>query len=911
MSRDDSIAESAKQRSLRVALDHYRQPNPLVRTKFWLSIVAAAASIVYVVWLLLPTPASRQQASPGLLAAVHSTWNNDCAICHQDFQPLRSDAINIVGLFRDSADRESLDQKCLKCHQTAVHHTSARTEDVQSCAACHQEHQGPAANILRARDATCLRCHENVATHRDGTSGLHPEIANVSGFSVKQTPSASAEHPEFRSLTQDPGNIKFNHWLHLQPGIATSDSKNPFKLADLDEAQRRQYSTYARPDGLLQLQCAACHEPDSSGATMQPIAFARHCQACHPLAMPLAVNSAPLPVPHGLSSERLTAVLDGLLLAAERGQTAPAPPTADESGDLPLIPGRTLGANLAQKISQDMLGRRNTALRAVSVQCLKCHEVQSTLEQNGPELAQLLPAALPTPWFRHARFDHRAHRHVDCRSCHSAAFAFEQHDKPQFLTTSEQQPSASATARDSEQVMIAGLENCTQCHAPARGIAGGARFDCAECHTYHGGDHKLNSSLRSASYSESTRETPDRKALAAPALPNQSLLQLVSFQPPIQDTATFTSVASCASSGCHGNIRPDSQPWQTAFHTWASHDPHAQAFEVLWTYRGREMTRLLSGQSEQLTDTQHSQALDHRCIGCHATPPPPDTPSKPAHYALGVQCESCHGPASGWVHTHDQTDFRRDTSGFLDTKDLEQRARACLQCHVGPSDATHPPQAVDHDLIAAGHPRLNFEFHSYLASLPAHWDRQRDEARIPTGFHFQTWRVGQLERTKWDRQHPTDPLTDFAVLDCSSCHHSLVANAARLQPALALLPSPPSTNIITVNGDFSTTQRLALARDLLSPAAGHPSTWEGALRAYLALQAITADEPLISLADWKPALSKLGLYLAQECFPSKLRDKQPPSPYDSPSRFDPNVWQQQIEPVVRLLRQLEASTTAP
>ena len=41
MSREDSIAESAKQRSLRVALDHYQRPNPIARVKLWLSLLAA------------------------------------------------------------------------------------------------------------------------------------------------------------------------------------------------------------------------------------------------------------------------------------------------------------------------------------------------------------------------------------------------------------------------------------------------------------------------------------------------------------------------------------------------------------------------------------------------------------------------------------------------------------------------------------------------------------------------------------------------------------------------------------------------------------------------------------------------------------------------------------------------------
>src|SRR6185369_974789 len=128
--------------SLRVPLDHYRQPNPLVRGKYLLTVGACSAALVYVVWLMLPTAASQQQLSPGPLAAVHASWNNDCAACHQNFHPLRADAVSLIGLFRSDANhRESLDQGCIKCHNTPVHHGSAKPDDVPSCATCHRDHR--------------------------------------------------------------------------------------------------------------------------------------------------------------------------------------------------------------------------------------------------------------------------------------------------------------------------------------------------------------------------------------------------------------------------------------------------------------------------------------------------------------------------------------------------------------------------------------------------------------------------------------------------------------------------------------------------------------------------------------------------------------------------------------------------
>src|SRR5207244_1237403 len=131
------------------------------------------------------------------------------------------------------------------------------------------------------------------------------------------------------------------------------------------------YAIYAKSDGLLRLDCAACHEPEvGSGAYMRLIAFEEHCRACHRLE--LKNGSSVAEVPHGLSAERLTAVVGGLLLTAEQKQQNMSA-TADESGELPLIPGKTLGKNLAQKISQDVLGRRGGATRAVMTKCLECN----------------------------------------------------------------------------------------------------------------------------------------------------------------------------------------------------------------------------------------------------------------------------------------------------------------------------------------------------------------------------------------------------------------------------------------------------------------------------------------------------------------------------------------------------------
>jgi hypothetical protein len=954
MPREENIAETGKQRSLRVPLDHYYRrawPNPLISRKFWLAAIVCLPALAYLTYLFLPLPGSRAQLSPGPLAEPHASWNDDCAKCHQDFQPLRPDAMNLVGWLQGKAQRrQSLDDACIKCHDAPIHHASAKNENVPSCAACHQDHRGLGADIVRADDNMCLSCHRDLNSHRNGESRLDPAVASFDAFRVAAG-SARRSHPQFRSLkpdADDPGNIKFNHWLHLQPGIAAKGVERGKKL-DLNgangvksrlkkspELDQNQFDKkYINADGLVQLDCAACHQSDRDDAYKQPITFAQHCKSCHPQTWSFGAEGPEVEVPHGLMPTRLAAVLDGLVLAASVRESNDSPVTADEPKSEPLIPGRTLGNNLAQKIRRDLGGQRKAAADAIAPKCQLCHEISKSQSESAADFPDYLPSKIPQTWLKHAKFDHRAHGHVECRYCHAKAFEYQDHDAPQSVSgAAGSEPGPAPTpARDREQVMIGHLkdgsktefenvlETCAKCHAPRSANAGGARFDCAACHNYHGNDHSLPlpkeegqskaASLRS--FPGSPLGTHYRDAPASVTLPNTPTIRLASFQPPPTSTPAFTGVSTCTSTGCHGaineksSVREDSTAWQTSFTTWASIDPHSEAFNVLWTVRGREMTRLLEQSADPLTDRQHLQTLEQRCLGCHATPPPERSTSA-AHFALGVQCESCHGPAGQWLHAHYQAGFSHETPGFINTKDLNQRAETCLKCHVGPSNATGSPQAVDHDLIAAGHPRLSFEFRSYFESLPAHWNRKRDVSQHADGFHFQSWLAGHTKAAAWREEHHVDPTVDFAQLECAICHHQLDPEKRRLDHRLRSLPAAKSSvEFPPANKTVSASERLALARQLLI-AGDKNNSWDDALRGYLALRAITADAPFNSMADWNSQLGKLGEYLARDCFPAKIRNERTPSPYDSPGEFNAAIWNELIVPIVEILRRLESTT---
>jgi predicted CXXCH cytochrome family protein len=746
------------------------------------------------------------------------------------------------------------------------HHAVVKPDDEPSCASCHREHQGAAASIVRASDTQCLTCHRDLASHRVQSEGTLLTYGNVTGFAP---PSETTKaHPEFRSLARDPGNIKFHHWLHLQPGIAGSQARQKMRLADLPDEARRNYARSSGDGDLVQLDCAACHEPEDEGRHMRPIAYEQHCRACHPLTTAITEDEK-ADVPHGLARAQLEPVLDGLLLASELRNAEVTPPSPSESADLPLIPGKTLGSNLAQKIQRDLLGKRATFAAAVSAKCSQCHT--SRMASDDALLPDLPPANIPNPWFQHARFDHGSHRHVECRTCHRQA-----HQSTMSAGVAANEP---YRARDDEVVMIAGLEVCATCHGPKRGETGGARHDCAECHAYHGRDRVGPSG-------------PTGPESQVDVLLKASTIRQVS----LNAATPLVGAGGCASANCHGSADASAAVWQKSFTTWVARDPHAQAYSVLLSYRSREMTRQLAGREVGLGETEHLQALQDRCTNCHAM-----TSESTTSANLGVQCESCHGPAGFWLPTHHYHTFSREMPGFIDTKDLATRVKACLKCH-GNGDADSP-HVVNHDLIAAGHPRLTFDFRTYVQSLPAHWDRQTDEARYSPAFHFQSWLTGITQsRALAFNSLRSDP-PDFAALDCFACHHQLTAANWRQPARLSNLKPPdwPPNDIFMAEVEASAASYMALTRRVLEAAASQPR-FDAAIDALHSVQALRADmtqsTPETTALD--AAIGSLRRYLAVECF-----DRRLPSAYDSPSQFSPEGLAPHLAAVLRTLENLQ------
>jgi cytochrome c554/c'-like protein len=255
---------------------------------------------------------------------------------------------------------------------------------------------------------------------------------------------------------------------------------------------------------------------------------------------------------------------------------------------------------------------------------------------------------------------------------------------------------------------------------------------------------------------------------------------------------------SCAAAACHGSMGPatlDAYPsrvLRNEYSTWVTQDRHANAYQVLFSNRSRRMATLLSGGNVPAH-------RDARCLACHSTTGTDPLATTPEVVRQdGVGCESCHGPAERWLGAHTQlgwiglsAEAKESQYGMRATRALDRRAAICVECHVG-----GPGREVNHDLIAAGHPRLNFEFAAYLANMPPHWV---EDTR--GNFPAQVWAIGQAataraaleqlhtralqarSRSKAPRdEHATaSPWPEFSEYDCFSCHHDLADEKWRKQ----------------------------------------------------------------------------------------------------------------------------------
>jgi hypothetical protein len=234
---------------------------------------------------------------------------------------------------------------------------------------------------------------------------------------------------------------------------------------------------------------------------------------------------------------------------------------------------------------------------------------------------------------------------------------------------------------------------------------------------------------------------------------------------------------SCAAAACHNGNGSGGEKG-SEYTTWVLHDPHSRAFEVLY---GKKSLQIEKNRQRPPGVKEDHPESDPLCLNCHVQPGV-EKLSRRKQFALedGVGCEACHGAAGDWLTQHYTAAWRAKTAGekraegMADTKDLRVRAETCVRCHVGEGDFD-----VNHDLIAAGHPRLAFEYAAFHASLPKHWDAAGERMGRPD-FDAQLWMIGQVVTSRAALRllaeraaDPKKPWPEFAESDCFACHHDL------------------------------------------------------------------------------------------------------------------------------------------
>lgn len=515
-------------RAFHIKLDYFKKVDPLQRWKLRLSGLAALVCAAWLIWGMMAGDAGQLRYSRGPVASAHATWDAQCAACHTPFKPLVSSGA--AALLRQERD----DSRCGNCHAGPTHHAVTREGTESGCGDCHREHRGRDASLVRLEDRDCTRCHNDLAASMKEDAPA--TFANsVTRFAAGAHPGFRVWDPVHKrrvdsSEATDATRLRFNHKLHLTAGMALAGAtpnpraNMPFTLDKIaDAADRERYrkkgqAPQADNGNLVQLDCASCHQLDGTdvrlnldrlqelplsplmparapGSHMLPITYENQCRACHPLTLSNAPGAQAITVPHRLQPDAVRLFLQRSFVA--RFLTGQPEALLDTIVPRRPVPGKggeeDRSAVEKSKLRAQMERHVYDAERLLYLgknTCGECHHFAnadgSVIEKGMLTADRIKVGAAPgfrieatavrDIWFEHARFDHAAHRAVECRACHERAYA----DVP-------------AASTRSDDVLVPGIANCLECHRSTTGWwgggnSGGARADCTECHRYHHGD---------------------------------------------------------------------------------------------------------------------------------------------------------------------------------------------------------------------------------------------------------------------------------------------------------------------------------------------------------------------------------------------------------------------------------------
>jgi hypothetical protein len=430
-----------------------------------------------------------------------------CGSCHREHRG------HDVSLIRVA------DADCLKCHTNLAQHLGVERQPLyqnvsgfQAAGEGTSDRSGghPEFRLLREKTEDPGKLKFNHALHM--SLGLaQPKTGDETGggpiFRYSQL--AEADRARYKAM--------------LPEGMRVGD--NDYVQLDCKSCHRLQSEDFGLAGNTLSGVPSAVLPARAGGAYMLPITYENQCRACHPLNVEVATpeGAQPVAVPHRVQPQQLHGQLLGIYAAAYLENN---PDLLKKSVSRPRpFPGRDPDTGLDKLrhfLSSDEAGPAQQAIRGQVHEaemllyarvmkseadlfrhkrfCGECHSYQSEGRELSPaqlneqtdvylQLAagesgwpspapkfSVTPVGVKEVWFEHARFDHAAHRAVDCKLCHENAY-----------------PGGPKPSTQNTDLLLPGIETCLKCHSPSASEAGqsrgGARFDCAECHRYHGGDH--------------------------------------------------------------------------------------------------------------------------------------------------------------------------------------------------------------------------------------------------------------------------------------------------------------------------------------------------------------------------------------------------------------------------------------
>lgn len=285
----------------------------------------------------------------------------------------------------------------------------------------------------------------------------------------------------------------------------------------------------------------------------------------------------------------------------------------------------------------------------------------------------------------------------------------------------------------------------------------------------------------------------------------------------------------CNNVSCHGRFSPREGGTinQNEVGICQEYDQHLQAYAILKKPKKDETDKKLKKAQERSQTIAKNLAVitgekeipphqDQRCLACHSTPALADADPTFKNtkviglQAEGVSCQACHGPAQlssdpekSWISGHtradkDYADFANQ--GMTQINNLAVQAKTCAACHVGSPPTTENTLNVrsrdlNHDLMAAGHPRLTFELTVFRMNQPPHWKQSGTTPnQTSRDYDARVWAIGQVAslkaqvdltayraelaakaeqknatETDLDKQEPV-LWPEFAEANCYACH---------------------------------------------------------------------------------------------------------------------------------------------